>query len=244
MSLDQTTLKASPRPKSGKGPARQLRFKGLIPAVVYGPYGPPITLAIDPLAVKTAIDTPMKFNTVITLDIEGGAKKTVLFKDWQTDPVARKMLHADFQEIQLDKPVRVEVPLVLTGKAIGTAEGGILQIARRVLTVEALPSQIPEKIEADVSHLKIAQSMHVSEIKVPAGIKLLYSTNFTIAVVGIPEKEEVAAVVAPVAGAEGAAAPAAAGAAGAPAAGAVPSIKVSDKPAEGGGEKKGGKDKK
>ncbi len=243
MSLDQTVLKATPRVKHGKGPARQLRMKGLIPAVVYGPFSPPMGLAVDPVAVKTAINTPHKFNTVITLEIEGGAKKTVLFKDWQTDPVERNVIHADFQEIQLDKPVRVDVPLVMVGRAAGAAEGGILQIARRVITVEALPKDIPHKIDVDVSSLKIAESLHISDVTAPAGVRFIYATNFTIAVVGIPEKEEVAAVVAAAPGAEGAAA---AGAPGAPAAaGAVPATKVSDKPAEGAPEKKGGgKEKK
>jgi large subunit ribosomal protein L25 len=111
----------------------------------------------------------------------------------------------------------VKVPLILIGKAIGVAEGGILSQQRRELEVWALPNAIPDKIEADVTNLKVAQALHVNDITMPAGVTVKTNVNYTLAVVAIPEKEEV--VVAPVAaavpGAPGA--PAAEGAAAAPA---------------------------
>ena len=112
------------------------------------------------------------------------------------------------------------------GKAIGVAEGGILSQSRRDIEVWALPNSIPEKIEADVSHLKIAAAMHVNEVKLPAGVELKTTVNYTIAVVSVPEKEEAA----PVAAAAVAGAPAAAGAA-APAAGAAADAKGAAAPA-------------
>ena len=217
MAHDVSTLAAQKRDKSGKGPARQLRFKGLIPAVCYGPYDKPLHVAVDPEAIKKAISTPHKFNTVIKLQVDGGVERTVLFKDYEKDPVDGHMVHADFLEVRMDKDVVVNVPVVLTGKPIGVTEGGILQQVARTLPVVCKPSDIPEKIEVDVSGLKIAESLHIKEVKTPEGVKFKVRGDQTIAVVNIPEKEEevVKPAAAAVPGAEGA--PAAAGAApGAP----------------------------
>src|SRR5437868_5336217 len=161
MPHDVSTLAAQKRDKSGKGPARQLRMKGLIPAVCYGPFDKPLHVAIDPDAIKVAIATPHKFNTVIKLQVEGGAEKVVLFKSHEVDPVGGQMLHADFLEVRMDQDVLVNVPVVLTGKPEGVTAGGILQQVARTLPVQCKPSDIPEKIEVDVSALKIAESLHI-----------------------------------------------------------------------------------
>ena len=219
----RSTLTAQKRDQAGKGPARRLRAKGLIPAVCYGPYDKPLHVAVDPLAIQKAIATPLKFNTVIELQIDG-EKRTVLFKDYEKDPVEGTMLHADFLEVRMDKDVVVNVPVILTGKPEGVTAGGILQQVARTLPVQCKPSDIPEKIEVDVSALQIAESLHVKDVKLPAGIQLKVKGDETVAVVNVPEKEEEApkpAAVAAVPGAEGAAAPAAgAPGAAAPAAGA------------------------
>jgi len=225
MANDVSTLPAQKRDQSGKGPSHRLRAKGLIPAVCYGPYDKPLHVAIDPDAIKKAIATPHKFNTVITLQVEGGETRTVLFKDFEKDPLDGKVLHADFLEVRMDKDVTVNVPVVLTGKPEGVTAGGILQQVARTLAVECKPSDIPEKIEVDVSALKITESLHVSDVKAPAGVKFKVKGTQTVAVVNVPEKEEEAPkpAAAAVPGAEGAAAAGAAPAAGAaaPAAGAA-----------------------
>lgn len=221
MSIDRSTLEAKPREGSGKGNARRLRTQGLVPAVVYGRHlDRPTHVAVNPVAIKAAISTPHKFNTLIQLKVEGMGERQVLLKDYQQDPVTREVLHADFIEVRETEKVKVKVPLVLVGKPAGTLEGGILSQARRELELWALPRAIPEKIEVDVSHLKIAQAMHIQDVKLPEGIEVKTTVNYTIAVVSVPEKEEVvvAAVAAPVAGAAPAAGDAAKGE-GAPAAG-------------------------
>ena len=219
MANDVSTLAAKTREKSGKGPARQLRFKGLIPAVCYGPYDKPLHVAVDPEAIKKAIATPHKFNTVIKLQIDGDTR-TVLFKSYEKDPVDGHVLHADFLEVRMDQDVVVNVPVILIGKPEGVTAGGILQQVARTLPVLAKPADIPEKIEVDVSALQIAESLHVKDVKLPAGVKLKVKGDQTIAVVNVPEKEEEAPkpAAAAVPGAEGAAAaPGAPGAApGAP----------------------------
>jgi large subunit ribosomal protein L25 len=249
MTVQRTELTAKPRNESGKGSARKLRGQGMIPAVVYGRHlDKPTQLAVDPLGVKKAIATSQKFNTLITLKVEGGESRQVLLKEYQQDPVSRQLLHADFIEVRENEPVKVKVPLVLVGKAEGVSVGGILSQSRRDLEVWALPSAIPEKIEADVTPLKIAQALHINDIKLPQGVKVKTHVNFTIAVVTAPEKEEAApapaAAAAPgAAPAEGAAPAAGAAGAAAPAAGGKPGEKGAA-PAAGGKAEPAKKDEK
>ncbi|MGQ0508728.1 MAG: 50S ribosomal protein L25, partial [Myxococcaceae bacterium] len=220
MSVDRSTLEAKTREVGGKGGARRLRAQGLVPAVVYGRHlEKPAHVAVDPLLVRKAIATPHKFNTLITLKVAGVGDRLVLLKDYQQDPVTREVLHADFIDVREGEKIKVKVPLVLVGKAVGVAEGGILSQIRREVEVLSLPNAIPEKVEADVSHLKVAQALHINDVKLPAGVEIKTAVNFTVAVVAIPEKEEVAPVAA-----AAAAAPAAGGAA--PAAGAAATAAV------------------
>jgi large subunit ribosomal protein L25 len=205
MAVDTSTLEVQSRDNSGKGAARTLRAKKLIPAVVYGKHmEKPAHIAVDPKAVRTAISTPHKFNTLITMKL-GGTSYLVLLKDYQVEPVSREMLHADFMAVRENEPVKVKVPLVLTGRAEGVANGGLLTQARRDLEVYALPRAIPEKIEADVTHMKIATALHINDVKMPEGVTVKTNVNYTLATVSAPE----AAEAAPAAAAAVAAAPAA-----------------------------------
>jgi large subunit ribosomal protein L25 len=223
MSIDKSTLEVKAREGSGKGAARRLRSQGLVPAVVYGKHlEKPLSVAVDPKAVRAAINTPHKLNTLITL--KGvGADQQVLFKDYQRDPVSRDILHVDFIAVREEDQVKVNVPLVLTGKAEGVAEGGLLTQIRREIEVYAKPRSIPEKIEVDVTSLKIAMAMHINDVKMPEGVVVKSNVNYTIAVVSAPEGAVEAAPAAAAAAAPAAAAAAkpAAGAAAKPAAGAA-----------------------
>jgi large subunit ribosomal protein L25 len=223
MSVDKSTLEVKAREGSGKGSARRLRGQGLVPAVVYGKHlEKPVHIAVDPKAVRTAINTPHKFNTLIQLTV-GGTTHQVLLKDYQMDPVTREILHADFVGVRENEPVKVNVPLVLTGKAVGVADGGLLTQARRELEVWALPGAIPERIEVDVTPMKIAEALHINDVKLPAGVTVKTNVNYTLAVISAPEAAEAAPAAAAAAAAPAAAAAAkpAAGAAAKPAAGAA-----------------------
>ncbi|MBZ4418990.1 50S ribosomal protein L25/general stress protein Ctc [Myxococcus sp. RHSTA-1-4] len=207
MSVDKSTLEAKAREGAGKGVARRLRAQGLVPAVVYGKHlKQPVHLAVDPKSVRAAINTPHKFNTLIQIKL-GGDTHQVLLKDYQMDPVTREILHVDFIGVRENEPVKVNVPLVLTGKAVGVADGGLLTQVRRELEVWALPNAIPEKIEADVTEMKIAEAMHVNDVKLPSGVSIKTNVNYTIAVISAPEAVEAAPAAA--AAAAPAAAPAA-----------------------------------
>lgn len=214
-----THLDAKTRTGAGKGFARRTRAEGLIPAVVYGrSLEKPLNIAIDAKALKAAIQTPKKLNTIIGLKIEGSGERTVLLKEYQMDPVYHQLIHADFIDVKENEQVKVRVPVALTGKAEGVVEGGILSHLKRDLEILALPAAIPTAIEVDVTPLKIGMSIHSNELKLPAGITVKGKINYTIAVVTAPEIEKVVEPVV-VPGAEGAVA----GAPGAPGApGAAP----------------------
>ena len=166
----------------------------MIPAVVYGRHSKTAQhIAVDPVEIKQAVAAPARLNTLIQLKLDGQGEKLVLLKDFQLDPVSRQMLHADFLEVREGERVKVKVPLVLVGKPVGVLAGGILSQAVRQIEVLALPTAIPDKIEVDVSHLKMAQALHINDVKLPEGIAVKPTVNFTVAVVSVPEKEEVVA---------------------------------------------------
>lgn len=211
MSITTSKLEAKLRTGAGKGPARRTRQGGLVPACVYGKHlEKPLNIALDGKALRAAINTPKKMNTVLGLSIEG-KEHMVLLKDYQLEPVSRELLHADFIDVRENEQVKVKIPVVLTGKSVGVLEGGILSQMRRELEVWALPGAIPLNIEVDITPMKIASALHVNDIKMPAGITVKTNVNFTIAVVTAPEVEKAAEVAAAAATpAAGAAAPAAA----------------------------------
>jgi large subunit ribosomal protein L25 len=214
------------RKDHGKGYAHKLRQAGRIPAVCYGLGEAPVSLALDPKALKDALDPEKRQNTVITMTLKGdGADRqlTVMLKDYQTDPLKNVVLHADFVRVDLTKEIEVTVPLLLLGKPEGVKVGGILHQVFRMVDVACLPDRIPTKLEADVSALNIGDALKATDVKVGEGVRLLLDAKQSVAVVVAPkeEKAEEAAVEGAVEGAEGAA-PAEGAAGAAPAAGGKP----------------------
>jgi large subunit ribosomal protein L25 len=200
--MERPVLKAEIREGSGKGAARKLREKGLIPAVFYGPKSKTIPLVVDSKELANTLKTEAGENVLIDLHIVKDAntdRKVVMVKDIQIDPLQMKMIHTDFYEVTMDVMVTVEVPIHLVGKPEGTKMGGILEQIRRVIQIQSLPGDIPKGIDVDVSSLMIGDSIHVKDIQV-GKFKILVDPNVTVATVVPPvvEEEKVAeAVVAP-----------------------------------------------
>jgi large subunit ribosomal protein L25 len=211
-------LEVRVRKDHGKGYAHKLRQAGKIPAVCYGLGEEPVSLALDPKALKEALDPEKRQNTVITMTLKGdGADRqlTVMLKDYQTDPLKNTVLHADFVRVDLTKEITVTVPLILTGKPEGVKIGGILHQVFRMVDVACLPDRIPTKLEADVSALNIGDALKATDVVVTAGVRVLLDPKQSVAVVVAPKEEKVeeaAAVEGAVEGAEGAAAAPAEGA--------------------------------
>lgn len=227
--MEVTTIEARDRVKTGKGAARRLRAELLVPAICYGRHTKPLAIAVDPRALKAALDPTRGFNTVLKLKTPT-SETLVLVRDYQVDAIRRDFIHVDFIAVQENEPLHVEVPLVLTGKSPGVKDGGILQQIYRKLDVQALPFAIPAKLEVDVSNLGLGDSIHLSEINLPEGVKCSLDPKTTICSVVIPREEKATAAE------ESAAADAAASSAAAPVAGAKAAA-----PAAGGKAAPGGK---
>ena len=166
--MKEVMLKVKRREKLGKEHAKKLRRSGIIPSVVYGAETPSLPLELESKSFYALLRGGLGENVIITLEIDDrkDGRKQVLIREIQRDPVRGDIVHVDFHQISLTKKITIEVPIHLVGAPEGVKEGGILQYALRELKVECLPTAIPEKIEVDVSHLKIGDSIHVSDIKV------------------------------------------------------------------------------
>jgi large subunit ribosomal protein L25 len=189
--LEQIKLKATVRKNRGKGPARVLRRDGRMPAVLYGPDQVPMPLSIN---VKELENISKKYNlsqVPLNLVIEDGKSvtKKVMVKELQTHPVSMNYLHVDFYEIEMDRKIKVNVPVVAKGKSKGVELGGILQIVRRELEVLCLPAEIPKNIEIDITDLDVGDSVHLDEIPLEGEIEIPAAMNFTVLTILSPKVE-------------------------------------------------------
>ena len=165
------TVKLSVRRRTttGKQAAKRLRTEGQIPGVLYGEKDENVPLSVDARELRTALSTPFGRNVIIQLgvDDDGGATRAVL-RDMERDPVSRDVLHVDFQRISENRPITMNIPVVLVGESQAVKDGlGILDHTMRELEVKCLPKDIPEHIEVDITTLEVRNAIHVSDISVP-----------------------------------------------------------------------------
>ena len=183
------------RDSLGKNPARRLRHAGLIPAIVYGAKKDPVPVVVDPKKILEIIHSESGVNTIFQLGLTGSeARRHVMIKEYQVDPVRGNLIHADFVRIQMDEVIEVDVPVLATGEAAGVKlDGGILDHVTRQVRVSCLPGDIPESIAIDVSALKIGDALRVSDLPKSDKYRILTEADVTLVVVSPPAKEEVAA---------------------------------------------------
>ena len=188
----QYDMKVERRAVVGKGVARTLRREGKIPGILYG-QGECLALTMEPGEIRKVLHSEAGSNTLLNLNIAGDGptmKRTAMLRDYQVDPITGTILHADLFEVAMDRPVRVRVPVAATeGIPVGVAEGGILQHNVRDLHIECLPSQIPASIVVDPTSLKINQGIHVKEITLPPGIKILDDPEMMVISIAAPISE-------------------------------------------------------
>lgn len=168
--MAEIILQATPRPPKGTRAARRLRAEGKVPGVLYGLGQDPVPLAVDWKELRASLVTEQGVNAVIHLELEGERTPT-LVKEIQRHKVRRDVLHVDFIRVDLDKPVEVEVPIVLEGvaEAVETARG-VLDHVLVALLVTAKPADIPAQLTVDISHLDIGGVIRVEDIELPQGV--------------------------------------------------------------------------
>jgi large subunit ribosomal protein L25 len=196
--VSDTTLIVETREGTGKGVARKLRAAGRIPGNCYGKNSTQ-NISVDPNALDRLIKTSASgLNTLIDLKVEGGGGfdgKKVLLKELQSDPVSNELLHADFFAVDLTHTIDVAVPIHTTGIPVGVSmDAGILDQVLREIHLECLPDSIPEEITVDVTHLEIGMSLHIRDLELPAGVKLLSDGDLSVASVLAPKAAEEEAV--------------------------------------------------
>jgi len=215
--METVDITVERRDQFRKGGARRLRAAGRVPAVVYGPKRSTLAICISALEFERKL--AHLEGTHLVRFMTAGADddlhdRVVLLRERQEHPVTGVLLHADFYEVDLTARIEVDVPLHFVGKAAGVVTGGILQPVLRELTVECLPTEIPEFIEVDVTPLAIHEALHVRDLRLPEGARAITDAGQTVVTVVAPTMEEApVAASAEAAPAEGA--PADAGAAGA-----------------------------
>ena len=178
-------LKAEAREQVGKGSARAVRRNGQIPAVIYGDKQPPLAIALSWKDVYYKIHGGGFLTTVATIDV-GGKKIQVLPKDFQLDPVSDSPLHVDFLRVSKNTEVNVNVPVhfINEEKSPGLKRGGVLNIVRHEVEFHCPANAIPEFITVDLDGTDIGDSIHISAVKLPAGVKpVIADRDFTIATV-------------------------------------------------------------
>lgn len=197
--MKEISLAVTARSSVGKGPARRERMDGNIPAVVYGPEVPPVSLAVDEKAFRAAMKN-VSGSTLINLDMNGKTSK-VIVREIQRDPVTSRIIHLDFYAVSMTKPISISIPVRFVGTPRGVkTDGGIMQTTMRDLEISCLPSKIPEFVEIDVSDLGIGDSVHVRDLSIP-DVQILSELRRTVVVISAPtvikaeevEEEEVAA---------------------------------------------------
>jgi large subunit ribosomal protein L25 len=186
------SLSASPRQATGKGGARQARFRGKVPAVIYGHGRAAQPLELEAKALEKALQGIEPASTIIELSVDGTPVKT-LIREIQRHPVRPDIIHVDFYEIHAAEKVKLRVPVHLVGNPDGVRNaGGVLDQVTRDVEIEVLPENIPDRLELDVTALKIGDSVHVRDLVIP-NAKILTEAELTIATVVPPRAEEVAA---------------------------------------------------
>ena len=191
-------LSVEPREALGKGAVGRLRRKGLVPAILYGGGSAPVTLAVTPAEVQRTLHGHGAGGVLVTLRLPGDAEpRTAVVRELQYDPVRDTLIHIDFQAVRMDEEITVEVPIHVVGEAAGVKEqSGVLALLIRTVEVSCLPSLIPERIDVDVSSLRIHDVATVANLQLPEGVRVTTPTSQPVATVAPPMAEEVVAVAA------------------------------------------------
>ncbi len=189
------TVSAEVRTRLGKGGARQLRRAGKIPAILYGGAEPPVPIAVEKGRVLE-IFRKYGHTSIFSLALNGRTVP-VIIKDWQLDPITGVLLHVDFLRVDLTKPTRVRVPIELVGEAIGVRHGGVLDFATHEVEIECVPTEIPARLQVDVSGLEIGDHIAVKDLSLGDRLRVLDDPERVIVSVLAPRVAEEEVVAAP-----------------------------------------------
>jgi len=204
--MERITINVEKREETGKGAARSLRRKDIVPGILYRGGGS-LPIKLPKKEVMQFINTTSGQQVMVNLHFNDGESKLALIKEFQVDPIRRELLHADFFEVSLTEKLKVNVRISVTGEPIGVKrDNGILQYHLREIEIECLPDKVPGHVDIDASGLEIGQGLHVRDLKLGEDIKVITDPGEVIVNVIAP-LVEVAAPTEEAAPAEAAAEP-------------------------------------
>jgi large subunit ribosomal protein L25 len=173
----------------GSAESRRLRRSGLIPGVLYGRENP-VSISIPERDLRHALTSRGGLNAVLDVVVDGGKVHSSVLKEFQQHPVKGHITHVDLQEVRLDQPIHATVPLHVHGESAGVKEGGVLSQVTSEINVEALPMEVPEHLEIDVSGLQMGDTLRLDALQMPQGVTLLDDPETVVATVTAPMREE------------------------------------------------------
>jgi large subunit ribosomal protein L25 len=191
MAGERSKLTVARRERLGSSETRRLRKQGLVPGVLYG-RDEPISICIEERELRRALTGAGGLHSILDVQVDGtGKSHASILKDYQVDAVRGHVTHVDLQEVRLDQPIHATVTVQLHGgeDAPGVREGGVLSQPLRELNVQALPLEVPEHLDLDVSHMATGDTLRVSDVKVPDGVTLLDDPETVVATVTAPTRE-------------------------------------------------------
>jgi len=190
--LELIELKTNIRTSVGNSHARALRRKKQIPAVLYGRGKKTVLLSVYLSELERALKKSKTGQALLNLVVQNNETytKPAIIKELQMHPVGRNILHVDFYEIDMNRKIKIKVPVVTKGKSKGVEQGGVLQIIRRELEVLCLPLEIPKSFEIDITDFDIGDSLHVKSIPLKDNIEIPADVDFTVLTIASPKAVE------------------------------------------------------
>src|SRR6187431_402981 len=191
MAGERVKLQVQARESRGSASSRRLREEGLIPGVLYGSGDKAHPFCIEERELRKALTGDHGLHAILDVVLEGQQKAHhAVVKDYQLDPIRARLLHIDLHEVRLDQAIQTNVVIELVGEAVGQKEGGVLSQINREVRVEALPMEVPDHLELDVSGMVIGDSLRLSDLKVQDGVQFLDDPEMVLATVSPPTKIE------------------------------------------------------
>jgi len=191
MAGERVKLQVSERDGRGSGDARRLRKAGFIPGVLYGKGKASYAISVPERELRRVLTGEGGLHAILDVVLEG--QKTThasILKDYQQDPIRGHISHIDLQEVPLDQPIQASVTVQLVGESAGVKEGGVLSQVQREINVEALPMEIPEHVELDVSGMAIGDTLRLADLGAHEGVTYLDDPEETVlATVTLPTRE-------------------------------------------------------
>ena len=186
--MAELTLEVQRREETGKSAVKKMRRSGVVPAIVYGGDRDPVTISVNRRVISDLITkSEHGIRSIFLLKLSDSDKsRHAMIRDYQVDPITRELKHVDFIRVNMKETINLEIPIHSKGVAKGQKEGGVVDMVMREMEVECLPGAIPDEIVIDISQLEIGDSLRISDLEMPEGVKSLEDEERVVVTVGAP----------------------------------------------------------